>query len=87
MRLLTRVFVQPVKRLSVLLSEGRRNPDDRRRRRPCGVCQDLTEMAVVCGCELVLDDEDGVVGDVLPNEIEREATYRVFRGLKVEIDP
>lgn len=44
-------------------------------------------MAVVCGCELVLDDEDGVVGDVLPNEIEREATYRVFRGLKVEIDP
>lgn len=64
------LLVEPIEGLAVLLAKLGRNPNDRRGSGPSRIGEDLAEMAVVGVGQLVLDDQDRVVGGIAANQIE-----------------
>ncbi len=68
-------LVQPVKRAPVVVAELRSDPDNRDRLETGGVHEQLTQVAVVCLLELVLNDHDPVVKR-LRLDVEPELAHR-----------
>lgn len=69
-RPLASVLVQPVEGNSVFLAKRLRDPNDRAGAAPGRVREELPKMRVIAPLDLVLNDECGVVGEVMPDEIQ-----------------
>jgi hypothetical protein len=71
---------------AVFVAEEGCDPDDGAGVGAGGVGDELSEVAVVGGGELVFHDEDAVVGEVAADDVEGEGSDGVFGGGEFEVD-
>ncbi len=70
----------------MLFTKHRGQPDDRAGFRPGCVGDELAEVAVISCRELVLHDQDTVVGQVPPDEVKSEPAHRVFGRRQLDVE-
>lgn len=79
--------VEPVQRLAVLLTQLRTYPYHSTGIQACGVCNQLAEMCMIGGFELVLDDDDSVLIQVTRHQISREAANGRLAPDQLQVHP
>jgi hypothetical protein len=79
-------LIEVVEGLAVLLTKSRRQPDHRPGVGTSRVGEQLAEVAMVGIRELVLNDQDAVVGHVAAHQVQGEPAHRVLGGGQLKVD-
>jgi hypothetical protein len=81
------VLIQPIKSCAMLVPDHSSNPNDRFDVQTGSVSDELTEVLMVCGFQLILDQHTVLAGKVATKNVGLELPNSLFLTLDIQIHP